>query len=104
MEAPRPHGPDGQFVRWNPDRVDLVTRVRPAEPKPTRIARLLAAVGIRATPSATGAYADCPFCGRFAGLIIEPDGRHWRLVCGCRPARGRYCAADLMTELVGTAK
>jgi hypothetical protein len=105
MATPRPHGPDGQFVRWNPpDRVDIVTRVRPAAPKPTRIARLLDAVGIRTTPSATGAYADCPFCDRFAGLIIEPGGKRWHVVCGCRPARERYGAADLMADLAGLVK
>jgi len=105
MAAPRPHGPDGQFVRWNPaDRLDLVTRVRPAAAAPSKIARALDAVGIRTTPSATGAYADCPFCDRFAALIVEADGRHWRLVCGCRPARGRYDAADLMAALVGMAR
>jgi len=102
MAAPRPHRSDGQFVRANPaDRLDLVTRYRPAPPEPGKIARVLAAAGIRATPSATGAYADCPLCDRFAGLVIEPDGKRWRLVCGCRPARGRYDAADLMAALVG---
>jgi len=105
MTAPRPHGPDGQFVRWNPaDRLDALTRVRPATPEPGRIARLLAAVGIRVTPSATGGYADCPRCDRFAGLVVEPDGKHWRLVCGCLPARGRYNAADLMAELAGLVR
>lgn len=83
------------------ERVDLATRVRPAAPAPGKVARRLAAVGIRTTPSATGAFADCPLCGSFAGLIIEPDGKHWRSVCGCRPARGRYDAADLMAALVG---
>ena len=88
----------------SPDRVDIVTRVRPSEPKPGKIARRLAAVGIRAVPSETGAYADCPFCDRFAGLVIEKDAKHWRLVCGCRPARERYDAVDLAADLVGMAR
>jgi hypothetical protein len=88
----------------SPDRVDIVTRVRPSPPAPGKIARRLAAVGIRAIPSETGAYADCPFCDRFAGLIIEPGGKTWRLVCGCRPARERYDAVDLAADLVGMAR
>jgi hypothetical protein len=106
MTTPQPDQPTrAQPVPAIPDRVDIVTRVRPPEPKPGKIARRLAAVGIRtvATPDG-GGYADCPLCDHFAGLIVDPGGDHWRLVCGCLPARGRYDSADLMSELAGRPK
>jgi hypothetical protein len=89
----------------SPERVDVVTRVRPKEPTPGKIAHRLAAVGIRTVPTPDGGgYADCPLCDHFAGLIVEPGGSRWRLVCGCLPARGRYDSADLMAELAGRPK
>jgi hypothetical protein len=94
-----PSTPDARDLALS-RRIDLVTRVRPTAPKPGRIARVLAAAGIRlVTPQSGSPYADCFLCGKFAGLIV--DGKHWYLVCGCRPARARYAAADLMADLAG---
>lgn len=106
VTAPLPSEPTrAQPAMTSPERVDVLTRVRPKAPALGKIARRLAAVGIRTVPTPDGGgYADCPLCDHFAGLIVEPGGDRWRLVCGCLPARGRYDAADLMAELSGRPK
>jgi len=92
------------------DRLDRVTRVRPtAGPRTTPggpTTRLLRRLGIQLTPSGDGsAYGPCPLgCDSWHGLAVEADGRHWRLVCGCRPARDRFDQWDLMAELAGIGK
>jgi hypothetical protein len=62
----------------------LATTYRPPASPPGRIAAYLAATGLRLVMTRAGwAYADCPACGRFAGLALDADGLRWRSTCGC---------------------
>jgi len=66
------------------DILRLVTSYRPPARPAGRIAAYLAAAGLRLVMTPAGwAHADCPECGRFAGLTVDADGRRWRSSCGC---------------------
>ncbi len=69
------------------DRAELLSALtayrRPAPPL-GRIASYLAAAGVRLVGTPGGWwYGDCPGCGAFGALTVDPDGRHWRSACGC---------------------
>jgi hypothetical protein len=93
------HIPTAQVLR-------LVTTYRSPTSPPGRIAAYLAAAGVHLVSTPAGwAYADCPACGRFAGLALDADGLRWRSSCGCfgRFALGEPQAVALFHRMAGHA-